>query len=287
MTSPTFVRAGACRLAAWPLPVASSGAADFVAVHGFLDHAGSFAPLAAALSARSFWALDLPGHGASQDLGGRPYQFVDFVADLVRALEALAPDPVVLVGHSLGAGLAAFAAALAPERVGALVLLDGLGPLVEPPEALPDRLARALREEDRLRRAPPKIYPTVDDARRTFEAVRAELGPRAVDALLPGSLDRVRGGVRWAADPLVRAPSRLRLTEAHVEAFLRRVACPVLVVEPERGILAKAGARAEARRACLRQVERAEVPGGHHAHLERPEAVARAVASFVARRWNR
>ncbi len=281
MTDATTLRAGAVRIAAHRLRDGGPDEPTVVAIHGFLDHAGGFAPLAGCLTRGTFWALDLPGHGLSSGLGVRPYLFVDFVADVVRAVEALGDGPFVLLGHSLGAGIAAFAAVLAADRVARLVLLDGLGPLVEDEDALPDRMARALREEARLRRTPPKVYPTVAAARTTFAGVRAELSQAGVDALLPGSLARVPGGVTWAPDPLVRAPSRLRLTEGHVAAFLRRIRCPVLVVEPQDGVLARHRDAAERRRALLSDVRTVAVPGGHHAHVETPEPVARALEAFI------
>ncbi|RMG97504.1 MAG: alpha/beta fold hydrolase [Deltaproteobacteria bacterium] len=283
MDGPTFLRAGDVRIAARRLREGAEGEPVYVAIHGFLDHGLGFRPLAERLSAGTLWALDLPGHGASSGLGGRPYLFVDFVADVVRAVGALGAGPFVLVGHSLGAGIAAFAAALVPEAVSRLVLLDGLGPLTEEPAALPDRLARALAEERRLRRTPPRIYADEAQARRTFAAVRSELSDEAVDLLLPASLDRINGGVTWAPDPLVRAPSRLRLTEDHVGAFLGRIACPVLVVRPAEGILARHPDAAARRRAHLEDVRDVDVPGGHHAHIEHADAVAAAVEAFVLR----
>jgi pyruvate dehydrogenase E2 component (dihydrolipoamide acetyltransferase) len=106
------------------------GEADRTAllVHGFGGDAQTWATLAAGL-ARSGWsaaAPDLPSHGATDVEAATP-------ADLVDALLAVLATigrPVTLVGHSLGAWVAAEAAART--EVAGLVLLApaGLGPKI-------------------------------------------------------------------------------------------------------------------------------------------------------------
>jgi pimeloyl-ACP methyl ester carboxylesterase len=68
---------------------------------------------------------DRPGYGASsQPAGG----FAQNAAAVVAELDAASIDKAVLVGHSYGGGVALSVAALAPERVEALVLLASVGP---------------------------------------------------------------------------------------------------------------------------------------------------------------
>jgi pimeloyl-ACP methyl ester carboxylesterase len=49
----------------------------------------------------------------------------DHVAQIVALIDSLAPDPAVLIGHSYGALVASEAAALRPQRIEGLVILDG------------------------------------------------------------------------------------------------------------------------------------------------------------------
>lgn len=70
-------------------------------------------------------ALDHRGHGASSK-GHAHYRVRDFVDDALAWLESRS-EPVILLGHSLGAMTAAMVAARAPERVTALVLEDPPG----------------------------------------------------------------------------------------------------------------------------------------------------------------
>jgi pimeloyl-ACP methyl ester carboxylesterase len=70
-------------------------------------------------------ALDRPGYGASrQQAGGFAFNAHAVLAELDRRQI----ERAVLVGHSYGGGVALSLAALAPERVEALVLLASVGP---------------------------------------------------------------------------------------------------------------------------------------------------------------
>jgi pimeloyl-ACP methyl ester carboxylesterase len=73
-------------------------------------------------------ALDWRGHGDSDWIGsGGYYHFADYSADLAFLVRALG-GRAVLVGHAMGATAAMSYAGVEPERVPALVLVDGLGP---------------------------------------------------------------------------------------------------------------------------------------------------------------
>ncbi len=101
-----------------------------VLLHGVGSSARNWHDAAAALAAagRSVVSIDLPGHGDSDGSGG------DFslgaLASAVRdLLDHLGLDRVVLVGHSLGGGVALQFQYQYPTRIGGLVLVSsgGLG----------------------------------------------------------------------------------------------------------------------------------------------------------------
>jgi pimeloyl-ACP methyl ester carboxylesterase len=75
-------------------------------------------------------APDLRGRGESTGLRG-PYGLAAHVADMLAVLDHLGVQRAVLVGHSMGAYLAARIAAEHPERVASLVLVDGGVPVGE------------------------------------------------------------------------------------------------------------------------------------------------------------
>ncbi|AMV38761.1 alpha/beta fold hydrolase [Planctomyces sp. SH-PL62] len=68
-------------------------------------------------------AYDLRGHGYS-DVPAEGYTSADHAADLFALMDRVGASRARLVGHSFGAVIAAHAAAIAPDRVEAVVLSD-------------------------------------------------------------------------------------------------------------------------------------------------------------------
>jgi pimeloyl-ACP methyl ester carboxylesterase/uncharacterized membrane protein YbhN (UPF0104 family) len=107
-------------------PATQPSAHELVLLHGQPGSAADWQAVMARLPAQLHAvALDRPGYGASQ----RPA--AGFKANAQKVLEDLderTVDSAVLVAHSWAGGIALQAAALAPHRVKAVVLLAGIGP---------------------------------------------------------------------------------------------------------------------------------------------------------------
>ena len=105
---------------------AGTGAKVIVLIHGFGSDARSWTMNQPGLAASAkVYALDLPGHGASpaRDIGG-----LDHLAGIVaEAIATLTPEPVHLVGHSMGGAIALRVAELTPAAVRALTLIAPAG----------------------------------------------------------------------------------------------------------------------------------------------------------------
>jgi len=92
----------------WPVEDAK---AVMTLVHGFGEHCGRYAPMAAYLNGQSIAVvtLDFRGHGKSEGRRGVIKSYDDFRADLAALLSktrALYPiTPHVLYGHSMGGGI--------------------------------------------------------------------------------------------------------------------------------------------------------------------------------------
>ena len=71
-----------------------------LALHGWLDNAGSYARLAPLLATRfQLIALDLPGHGHADHVSvGAQYHYTDYVRTVLAAADALALDRYSLLG---------------------------------------------------------------------------------------------------------------------------------------------------------------------------------------------
>ena len=260
-------------------PAGFPGRPRLLCLHGWLDTAASFAPLAEHLGDDAdLVAIDLPGHGHSEHAGAG-YTLFDMALAARRGIDALGWKDCALVGHSLGANVAPWLAAAAPDVVTRLVLIEGLGPFSEEADALPARLVRAL--DDRL-----------DAGRfetRTFEDLDAAIDHRLRHArmerasarlIMERQVETVDGGVRWRFDPALRHASAEYRTEAQVLAVLGAIRCPTLVVLAEDGLPLRRD-DASARLDAIPDVRRVVLPGAHHVHVDSPAPVADAIRDFL------
>lgn len=120
-----FVRTGSylTRYQSWG-PAKST--TPVVLVHGAFESVGYWAPVARILSRSTHVeAYDLEGYGYSQRVG--PYSARALVAQLYHFLNARHLRHVVLVGHSLGAGVIANFVLAHPHVAAGIVFLDGDG----------------------------------------------------------------------------------------------------------------------------------------------------------------
>jgi len=99
------------------------GATSLVLLHGVLRNSEDWLPLLAPLAAHfDLWLLDQRGHGDSAPAAS--YVVEDYVADAVEWIERAVARPVVLLGHSLGAMVAARIAGERPDLIRGVILED-------------------------------------------------------------------------------------------------------------------------------------------------------------------
>jgi pimeloyl-ACP methyl ester carboxylesterase len=257
--------------------------APLMCIHGVGRSWRDFIPLVPALLPG--WCVvapDLRGHGGSTRTTGR-YLIRDFLGDIIALLRKL-ERPAVIYGHSLGAMLAALAAAECPELVVAVIAED------PPSPAFLERLHET--SYGPLFRAMQKLASTT----RELSVIARQMGDVVIGndaASRPIRLRDVRdaASIRFSArclrdlDPAVYTP----ILERHWRDGLdfpevwSRVKCPTLLLagnEACGGMLPAADAQDIMHR--LADGTLVEFPQtGHQIHWLACEATLRATLSFL------
>ena len=267
------------------------GAADapaFFLLHGWMDSSPTFQFLVEALQQE--WhviAPDWRGYGQSEWLG-RPYWFPDYYGDLDALLAHYSPDrPARLVGHSMGANIAAIYASARPLRVSQVAMLDFLGLMATQSKDAPKQLGQWL---DHLGTTP-RLNTYADHAalQRRMQQVNPRLsGEKA--AYLAHALSRVLddGRVQMACDPWHRVPAPILYRIDDQTACWGAIEAPVLMLEADDGFVhERFGDDPDERLRRLASFRNSQVEtitaSSHNLQHDQPEKVAEALERFLTR----
>lgn len=259
-----------------------AGGRRVLALHGWLDNAASFVPLAACLEGLDLVAPDLPGHGRSFHLPpGADYSFSGALHTVLDIADALGWETFSLLGHSMGAGIASLVAAGCPERVERLVAIEALGALPEEPQRTAKRLREAVQATRALRGKQLRVFADPAPAVRARMAANA-LGEASARLLVERGLVEVEGGFSWSSDPRLTLPTMVRMTPGQVDDLIAGITCRTRVIyaDPPQPYLPEPDRSRRAR--LLPRGELVVIPGGHHLHMEQPADVAAAIGDFFA-----
>ena len=232
-------------------------------------------------------AVDARGHGRSARAEGEgAYAWTRGVEDVIAWLEALAPEiegGALLVGHSSGATVALAVAALRPELVRGVALIEPV--LFETPadRSREDSFlgSRVMAERARKRRAD---FASTQDARERLlqRFPYAGFASAAFEAFLAGGLAGVPGGgVRLRCAPEVEAAWYEGAAALDLWPLLAGLRAPALLIAAEHG--AMPATLLERLRAALPAGRLERVPGTtHFAALEAPERVGALIGGFAS-----
>lgn len=253
----------------------------FVYLHGWGDTGSTFQFVVDAL--RAGWRVIAPdwrGFGRSQ-CGCNSYWFPDYLADLHTLLGILSPDePARLVGHSMGANVAALYAGTFPERVRAFVNVEGFG-------LLDSRVADApSRYRDWIESASePLSFSVYED----FPMLAERINKRHPGMAVPEALFVARewasrepdGKVRLRADPLHKLPNPVLYRRAEAEACWRAVTAATLLVIGGQSRFARELPQV-GETPMFAEADTVVIDGaGHMLHFETPAALAGAIEDFL------
>lgn len=257
-----------------------------LALHGWMDNAGSFDFLAPALIETlgmdlDFLAVDMAGHGLSDHkIGLGAYNIWQDLGDLLAVVNELGWQNFYLIGHSRGAMISTLFAATNPQRVTRLVALESIIPEPFLDKEAPSQMAKSIRDQVKLMTKPISYYRNFDRAVRARENGRYKLVKEDALALAERGVANSPKGYYWCLDPKLLAASELKLTMAQINAFFDEVPYTVKLVAGEKGlVLTHAGLQhwLSTRNNICCDI----IPGGHHMHMsEQSDAVAKVIQKY-------
>ncbi|MGB5345560.1 MAG: alpha/beta hydrolase [Woeseia sp.] len=262
----------------------AAGHPTLVLLHGWGDVGASFQFTVDALERD--WHVIAPDWRGFGDSGhnAASYWFPDYIADLDAVLRALdVTEPATLIGHSMGGNIAALFAGIFPDRVAALVNIEGFGLPDSDPAVAPERYRQWLAAVSARRSHPGypslapliarilKTSPRMDEARAKF--VAAHWARRQAD-----------GHWQLKADIAHRWPNPIPYRRAEARACWLQIAARVLLIagadtEYDDALAGwrSPGAGGDYRDARLEVIRDA----GHMVHFEQPQALAVAIEAFL------
>ncbi|MCG9756702.1 alpha/beta fold hydrolase [Shewanella insulae] len=265
-----------------------------LALHGWLDNANSFAPLAQHLSEYRLLAIDWPGHGASQHRpGGYPLHWIDYLYDLELLIDAIVRHQPLhgVIGHSLGGIVASAYSAAFAEKAEHWIFIEALAPLFEAPTKSKLRLRRSFDTHQRAAMSQLAPKPVVLDA-----AVRARNKLTGLDVpwcrlILERNLQIMNGQHFWRSDPRLKLDSPMRLNFDHVSGLMQDHAGKVLAIRAKDGYPLMGNVSetqdgagddlSETVASWYQDLTLVTLEGDHHLHMGNSLEVAGAIKAFL------
>lgn len=256
-----------------------------VLLHGWMDCSATYQLMVDACTHDwHFVALDWCGYGQSDRRAS--YAFFDYLVELDAVLLRLSPEaPLRIVAHSMGANLAMLYAASRPERVQALVNMEGMASLPGYDDGAPGAILRRWLDSQQGGAQPPRYASSSDLAARLMRA-NPKL-PEAGAEFLAQALLRPdgEGGQVLAADPRLYRQVPWYPSQEQVVALWRDIQARVLFIFGERSFVHNSfqGRQVllQERLDCIRDARCLLIPGsGHNMHHDAAAQVAGAVEAF-------
>lgn len=258
------------------------GRRKVLALHGWLDNAMSFAPLAAELvdTDTSLLALELAGHGRS---GHRPlnsgYHFSDYLRDVMQVITEIGVEPIDMIGHSLGGIIASLLAGIFPTRFASVVCIECYGAaIVSDNLNYGEYFAKSISGLDDTQAMATRVYPALTGlVRARLQA--GEMQEENARRLIERNTLAVEGGYRFCSDKRLTQQQPMLASEEQVRQLLAGATAPILVIEGNEGFLPN-WPHAQARYALPPYPEVVQLAGKHHVHMDNATETAATIRAF-------
>lgn len=271
----------------------NSNSHKIIALHGWLDNAASFAPVAPLIDNADIIAIDLPGHGLSSHRSlGSSYAFQDYIFDLFEVIKYCKKnfqwDEIVLMGHSMGSVVCSLLASgystnILNVEIKRLIYFDFFGTLNESADNASDRIHQSLLSYKKLAAMTNQSYSNIDDA---VNARLKKSDMRAQEALIIMQRNVRKNSdsekYHWRFDKRLLHTSATYFTPEQTETIMKNIRIDALVfagAESRFRPMIEANINDFAN--AQRKVDYHVFTGSHYVHMEQAEKCAKCINQFL------
>lgn len=254
--------------------------------HGGRDHCRTWDWVAQALRQDyHIVAPDLRGHGDSDWSPDGSYSLTAHVYDLAQLIHQQKLAPLRIIAHSLGGMIALRYAALYPETIERLVIVEGLGGLMRwehelAAKPIEQRIRDWIDQQRALAGRHPRRYASIEDAFARMQEENRHLTPEQARHLtVHGVRQNEDGSYSWKFDNYTRPITPVDLGDAQLRAMWGRITCPTLLIWGTESFLPVPGEDRIADFPDARLVTFDHA--GHWVHHDRLEAFVATVRDFL------
>ena len=251
-----------------------------VGLHGYLDNAASFLPLASFINQFQLMLLDLPGHGRSDPISAQEwgYNFFNQSLDMVELIEEqYSGKKINLMGHSMGAGLSVLIASLLPGHIKKLVLLDNMGPMASPPTDIVTRMREFKKQLQQSKEG--KSVESLEEAVNL--RVHSGVSKSLANLLAQRGVVEENNKFRWNFDRRLQRTTPIRFTKEQVQTMIASISCPVLLFKAQNNWPEMSRFQEKHYLPYFKDIEVVSLSGGHYSHAEEPSPIGQKITKFL------
>lgn len=251
-------------------------------LHGWLDQAAGWSKVAEKLAKKGYCvlALDQRGHGCSEAISPcAHYHFPDYISDVAFLQKELQLAPFVIIGHSMGGTVASQYAALQPQHLQKLIVIEGLGPPHETPAIAFARYKKHLQQRLETHIANP--LPSVDWAAKRLQKTHPYLADDFAYDLAQRITHQQNEHLFWRWDPRHRQRSAIGFDLQRHLYLLKKINTPTSLILGSNSWYMKLS-DLQQRIDALQHLEGQYIlKGGHSLHYEQPEQLASTILQIL------
>jgi pimeloyl-ACP methyl ester carboxylesterase len=251
-------------------------------IHGGQDHCRNWDFVAARLLDHyDIYAPDLRGHGDSGWAIGGMYSLPEFVYD-VHVLAGNLPQPLTIIGHSLGGAIALQYAGTFPETVAKVVAIEGWGPPHIEQAPAHKRMRQWVDHMHEMERRKPRRYASREEATKRMLEANPHLTPEMARHLtVYGTRMNEDGTFSWKFDNYVRIRSPYQFNLEDAMDIWGQITAPTLLIKGAESWAPHPDESGRAR--VIRNHRTVIIPNaGHWVHHDQLDKVMEVIEEFLA-----